>query len=155
MKKHGYRDTTIQWAQSGTAVYNIRLEALPVIEDSTTQIIEETAKINWFERFMPTEEKKSKFKNFTEQLRRKTQVSFVPYVGSNGKLSGKTTVDYSFNVIGGFNGGVRKLEIGGIFNLDWDSVSYFQLAGIFNKGHKLLELPTSINQMYTERNSRE
>lgn len=136
VKKKGYRDTTIQWTQSGTAVYNIMLEALPVVADSageTDENTDENAKINWFQRFVPTEEQKSKFNNFKEQLRRKTQVSLVPYVGSNGKLSGKTTVDYSFNVIGGFNGGVRKIEIGGIFNLDWDSVSYFQLAGVFNK----------------------
>ncbi len=133
IKKQGYRDTTIQWTQSGTTVYNIMLEALPVIQDSTAEKIEENAKINWFERFVPTEEQKSKFDNFSEQLQRKTQVSLIPYVGSNGKLSGKTTVDYSFNTIGGFNGGARILEIGGIFNLDWDSVSYFQLAGVFNK----------------------
>ena len=133
VKKQGYRDTTIQWAESGTAVYNIMLEALPVVVDSTTETMEENAKINWFQRFVPTEEQKSKFTNFTKQLQRKTQVSLVPYVGSNGKLSGETTVDYSFNIIGGFNGGVRKVEIGGIFNLDWDSVSYFQVAGVFNK----------------------
>lgn len=138
VKKQGYRDTTIQWAQSGTAVYNIKLEALPMIEDSTSETIEENAKFNWFQRFMPSEEQKSKFNNFTDQLQRKTQVSLIPYVGSNGKLSGKTTVDYSFNTIGGFNGGVRILEIGGVFNLDWDSVSYLQIAGVFNKvgGHQ-------------------
>jgi hypothetical protein len=138
VKKQGYRDTTIQWVQSGTSVFNIRLEQLPIIEDSTTEIIKENAKVKWFQRFMPNEEQKSKFNNFSQQLQRKTQVSLVPYIGSNGKLSGKTTVDYSFNTIGGFNGGVRVLEIGGIFNLVWDSVSYFQIAGVFNKvgGHQ-------------------
>ncbi len=133
IKKQGYRDTTIQWAQSGTAVCNIRLEALHVVEDSTVEKIEENAKLNWFQRFISSKEQKSKFKNFSDQLQRKTQVSLIPYVGSNGKLSGKTTVDYSFNTIGGFNGGVRILEIGGIFNLIWDSVSYIQMAGVFNK----------------------
>lgn len=138
VRKEGYRDTTIQWAQSGTSVYNIVLKSLPPVEDTTTEIKEENAKIKWFQRFLPSEEQKAKFKNFSDQLQRKTQVSLVPGVGSNGELSGKTTVDYSFNTIGGFVGGVRVLEIGGVFNLDWDSVSYFQMAGVFNKvgGHQ-------------------
>ncbi|NVK64124.1 MAG: hypothetical protein HWE22_06025 [Flavobacteriales bacterium] len=138
VKKFGYRDTSIQWVQSGTSVFNISLEALPMMVDSTDVDTTENAKLNWFQRFLFTEERKSKFKNFGKTLQRKTQVSLVPYVGSNGELTGKTTVDYSFNTIGGFVGGVRILEIGGIFNLDWDSVSYFQMAGIFNKvgGHQ-------------------
>lgn len=138
VKKEGYRDTTIQWAQSGTSVYNIRLEALPTVMDSTLDTLDKNAKIDWFQRFIPDEEQKSTFKNFREELQRKTQVSFVPNIGTNGNLSSRTTVDYSFNVIGGFNGGARVMEIGGIFNLDWDSVSYFQAAGIFNKvgGHQ-------------------
>lgn len=138
VKKQGYRDTTIQLAASGISVYNIVLEALPTVPDSTNDTLPENAKFNWFQRFVPNEEQKSKFKNFSEQLQRKTQVSLVPYVGSNGTLSPKTTVDYSFNTIGGFNGGVRVLEIGSVFNLDWDSVSYLQIAGVFNKvgGHQ-------------------
>jgi hypothetical protein len=47
-------------------------------------------------------------------------------------LSSSTVVDYSLNVIGGFNGGVRKAEIGGFFNIDVDSVRYFQAAGFLN-----------------------
>lgn len=138
VRKAGYKDTTIQWVQSGTSVYNIMLEALPPSMDSTDLDTTENAKIKWFQRFLPSEEQKSKFRNFSEQLQRKTQVSLLPNIGTNGKLSGKTTVDYSFNTIGGFVGGVRILEIGGVFNLDWDSVSYFQLAGVFNKvgGHQ-------------------
>lgn len=138
VKKEGYRDTTIQWTQAGTSVFNVSLQALPLVKDSTKEEVEENAKINWFQRFMPSEEQKSKFKNFSKQLQRKTQISLIPYVGSNGKLSGKTTVDYSFNTIGGFNGGVRVLEFGGLFNLIWDSVSYIQVAGVFNKvgGHQ-------------------
>lgn len=133
VKKFGYRDTSIQWTQSGTSVFNISLEALPIEKDSLDIDTIENAKLNWFQRFLFTEERKSKFKNFGEALQRRAQVSFVPYVGTNGELTGKTTVDYSFNVIGGFVEGVRVLEVGGIFNLDWDSVSYFQVAGVFNK----------------------
>jgi len=40
VKKQGYRDTTIQWTQSGTSVYNIMLEELPVVEDTTSEITE-------------------------------------------------------------------------------------------------------------------
>jgi hypothetical protein len=138
VRKEGFRDTTIQWTQSGTFVQNIAITRLASEVDSLDTNDTENAKINWFKRFIPTEEQKAKFRNFSDQLQRKVQVSLVPGIGSNGELSGKTTVDYSFNTIGGFVGGVRVLEIGGVFNLDWDSVRYLQIAGVFNKvgGHQ-------------------
>ena len=60
------------------------------------------------------------------------QVSVIPGVGSHGKLSGQVSNHFSLNIFGGYNGGVKGLEMGGLFNIDKRSVEYIQLAGLFN-----------------------
>lgn len=70
--------------------------------------------------------------NITDTLYRTTQVSFFPYVGTNHRLSGNVINDYSFNIFGGYSRGVRKLEVGGLFNIDREDVDGFQIASIFN-----------------------
>ena len=70
--------------------------------------------------------------NIQDTLYRKFQISVVPFVGTNHKLSGNVINDYSYNIFGGYALGVRKLEIGGIFNSIRGDVNGVQLAGIFN-----------------------
>jgi len=81
-----------------------------------------------------TSEKRSQINmaNIQDTLYREFQVSFVPFVGSNHKLSGNVINDYSFNVLGGYSMGVRKFELGGLFNLNRGDVSKVQIAGLFN-----------------------
>ncbi|WP_296704458.1 hypothetical protein [Algoriphagus sp.] len=61
------------------------------------------------------------------------QISIVPYLGTNGKNSGITTNDYSFNLFGGFSAGTNKLELAGLFNINRFDVGNAQFAGIFNQ----------------------
>lgn len=70
--------------------------------------------------------------NISDTLHRNFQISFVPFVGTNHKLSGNVVNDYSLNVLGGYSMGTRKLELGGLFNVDRGDVSYAQFAGLFN-----------------------
>ncbi len=70
--------------------------------------------------------------NIQDTLYRKFQISVVPFVGTNHKLSGNVINDYSYNIFGGYALGVRKLEIGGIFNSIRGDVNGVQFAGIFN-----------------------
>ncbi len=60
------------------------------------------------------------------------QISFVPGLGIYSKNHQQVTNDFSFNIIGGSNGGVNKVEIGGIFNVNTKNVQRVQVAGIFN-----------------------
>lgn len=60
------------------------------------------------------------------------QISFVPGLGSHGKMSGQVINNFSLNVIGGYTAGTNGVEIGGIFNIDKKEVKYFQAAGVFN-----------------------
>ncbi|MBA4058692.1 MAG: hypothetical protein C0490_28505, partial [Marivirga sp.] len=58
--------------------------------------------------------------------------SFLPFIGTNHKLSGNVINDYSFNIFGGYSRGIRKFEVGGLFNLVREDVEGTQLAGLFN-----------------------
>jgi len=60
------------------------------------------------------------------------QVSLTPGLGTHGYLSAQVINNFSLNVLGGYNGGVRGVEVGGLFNLDKKDVSFLQAAGLFN-----------------------
>ena len=68
-------------------------------------------------------------KFFTE---RPFQVSLTPGLGTHGKLSPQVINNFSFNVFGGYNGGVEGMEVGGLFNIDKKYVKYLQVGGLFN-----------------------
>lgn len=71
-------------------------------------------------------------KNVRDTLHRTWQVSFVPFVGTNHRLSGNVVNDYSLNILGGYSAGTNKLELGGLFNINRGSVRHVQAAGLFN-----------------------
>lgn len=60
------------------------------------------------------------------------QLSLTPGLGTHGKLSAQVINNFSFNVFGGYNGGVNGLELGGLFNIDKKNVQYVQIAGLTN-----------------------
>lgn len=63
---------------------------------------------------------------------RMAQVSFVPFLGTNGRESGRTINNFSLNVVGGYSAGTKIAEVGGLFNVDLLDVSYVQWAGLMN-----------------------
>ena len=71
--------------------------------------------------------------NVPDTLHRGFQLSFVPFIGTNRKISGSVTNDFSLNVLGGFSGGTEKVELGGLFNINRRNVKFFQAAGLFNQ----------------------
>lgn len=60
------------------------------------------------------------------------QVSVFPGIGTHGKMSSQVVNKFSFNVFGGFNGGVNGVEIGGLYNITNNNARYVQVAGLFN-----------------------
>lgn len=61
------------------------------------------------------------------------QISFVPFVGTNGRNSGDFINEYSFNLLGGYSAGTTKLELAGLFNINRNDMTGVQLAGLFNQ----------------------
>lgn len=70
-------------------------------------------------------------KNMNDTLYRVGQVSFVPFLGTNHKMSGHVVNGYSLNVLGGYSAGTKALEVGGLFNMNRGNVTGAQVAGLF------------------------
>jgi len=80
----------------------------------------------------PVKESQVNMVNIKDTLYSAFQVSFVPFIGTHHMLSGNVISDYSINIIGGYSFGVRKFELGGVFNINRGDVKSAQLAGVFN-----------------------
>ncbi len=63
---------------------------------------------------------------------RPVQFSLTPGLSSNGKLNSQVVNNFSFNLFGGYSGGVNGFELGGLFNIDKKSVQWAQIAGLVN-----------------------
>ncbi|MCY7351974.1 MAG: hypothetical protein LH606_15130 [Cytophagaceae bacterium] len=70
--------------------------------------------------------------NVEDTLRRAFQISFLPMLGTNHRLSGSVINNVSVNVLAGYSGGVDGFEVGGLVNLVRGSVHGVQLGGLGN-----------------------
>ena len=70
--------------------------------------------------------------NVRDTLRRTFQISFLPMLGTNYRLSGSVINNVSINVLAGYSGGVEGFEIGGLVNLVRGSVRGVQVGGLGN-----------------------
>lgn len=63
---------------------------------------------------------------------RPAQISFLPMLGTNRRLSGIVDNTLSLNIIAGYSGSVSGLEIGGLINVTRQDVTGLQVAGFGN-----------------------
>jgi hypothetical protein len=68
-------------------------------------------------------------RNLKEFMRRGGQVSLLPFISTNGKLSGNVVNRFSLNIFGGYTGGTRGLEVGTAFNIDRRNMYGAQFSG--------------------------
>jgi hypothetical protein len=67
-----------------------------------------------------------------DTLYRDWQVSFLPFIGTNHRLSGRISNRISVNALIGYSFGVRAFEVGGLINLVRTDVRGFQAGGLGN-----------------------
>ncbi|WP_460946142.1 STN domain-containing protein [Spirosoma daeguense] len=67
-----------------------------------------------------------------DTLYRDWQVSFLPTIGTNLRLSGRISNRYSLNALIGYSFGTRAFELGGLMNIVRTNVTGFQAAGLAN-----------------------
>lgn len=129
VNKKDYSDTLL--LEEKTSFQKILLKAEEVDLEEVGKNLASSAKTFW------AWTKKSvgftNLENVNDTIYRDFQMSFVPFVGTNRKLSGNVVNDYSLNVLGGFSGGTQKAELGGLFNIDKGDVRSVQVAGLFNQ----------------------
>jgi hypothetical protein len=88
---------------------------------------------NFLSRLFVTGNLKEQTRNIGRAIaERPVQSSFVPGLGTHGKIGAQVVNKFSLNILGGYTAGVNGLEIAGLFNIDQGDVRYTQIAGLFN-----------------------
>lgn len=103
--------------------------SVPLIVQKGPQQVEKTGLGKFFVSTKQRIQSLNLSKFFTD---RPYQVSFIPGLGTHGKLSGQVINNFSFNVLGGYTAGTNGFEIAGLFNIVKQDAKYTQIAGIFN-----------------------
>jgi hypothetical protein len=70
--------------------------------------------------------------NVQDTLVRDMQISFLPFIGTNHRMSGAVYNRVSFNILGGYARGLKGVEFAGWFNIERENVEGLQFAGLFN-----------------------
>jgi len=60
------------------------------------------------------------------------QLSLLPFLGTNGRMTGQVMNKFSLNLIGGYTAGLNGFEMGTFFNIDKRDVRSVQVAGLLN-----------------------
>lgn len=95
----------------------------------TNRMVERTR----FGKFLLSTKQKIQSLNLSKfYTTRAYQLSFIPGLGTHGRLSPQVENYISINALGGYTGGTKAFEAGGLFNINRRSAQYFQAAGLFN-----------------------
>ncbi|MFC2152380.1 hypothetical protein ACFLSE_07620 [Bacteroidota bacterium] len=132
--KNGYLDTVIMVEPAYKKNIDIYLnpEAFPLQKMESVHIkLEDVNNRQLVDIFVP-EESKIISDNLIVHDSRKIQVSLVPYIGTNRKISGSVDNAISLNVLAGYSGGVNGFEVGGLLNIVRRDVNGSQIAGMVN-----------------------
>jgi hypothetical protein len=129
VNKKDFSDTLL--VEEKSRFQKILLKADAVKLDEVGKSIASSAKEFWYWTKNSVGYRNSE--NVRDTFNRDFQLSLVPFVGTNRKLSGSVVNDYSVNILGGYSAGTNKAEIGGLFNINRGDVRSFQLAGWFNQ----------------------
>jgi len=150
ISKRDYIDETIVINETGNQYFHVSLKRVrpvsnvidvdTVKEEPPQQVLADTASID-----VPVLEPEPEtsdvnlpystspnVENIRDTLYREIQISLLPFVGSNGRLSGNIINDYSINMFGGYSLGTKQIELGFFFNIDRGDVSFLQIAGFGN-----------------------
>lgn len=131
INKRQYTDTLVVVPKGNDRLLNIPLkfdkEKLEVLADSVGRKL----KRFWLATKAATEQAIN-MENISDTMYRASQFGLLPFVGTNGKLSGNVINDFSLNVLGGYSLGNRRFELAGLFNATGGNVEGVQIAGLLN-----------------------
>jgi len=142
VSRKDYLDTVIVVQAADKPLLEVALQPAPAAADSTIAVSPVSAAVPHSSLSLMESELLNYLTSFRQRLAamnirsgasdRVVQFSFLPGFGTDGMMSSTINYDFSFNVLGGYTGGVRCAEIGGLFNISRGDVRYTQIAGLFN-----------------------
>jgi hypothetical protein len=126
-----YSDTIIpiDWNMA----QNVTIKVTPIDKSLDSVIVSMMAQRDWLMRNILSYKQMMNSINLNQFfVKQPFQFSIVPSLSSRGRMSSQMVNNFSFNILGGYNGGVNGLEIGGLYNITNRNVQYVQIAGLFN-----------------------
>jgi hypothetical protein len=136
ISKEKYQDTVVFVANVENRPY--RLPVRPVVPKELDEFVVTDAPQKrlldqWLSRLVIGNKLRDQSRNITSFIAtRPVQTSFVPGLGTHGRIGAQVVNKFSLNVLGGYTAGVNGIEIGGLFNIDRGNVQYTQIGGLFN-----------------------
>jgi hypothetical protein len=126
-----YRDTILQIEDNSPRFVNLNL-------DIKTPEKPVEKKYNWrglpskVANFFTSSLNEVNNLNVRDSIRRRFQIAFLPYIGSNHAMSGNVVNDYSLNALVGYSRGNRVAEFSGIGSITREDIKGIQASGVFN-----------------------
>lgn len=133
VSKLDYRDTVIQVSSQTPRLVKLDLYADSLPHPNTITLREGVNRMAVrTEEFFVSARQKLSVLNVRDSLHRVAQISFLPGLGTNHRLSGSVVNDFSLNILAGYSRGNRIAEWAGWGNINRENMSGFQGAGLFN-----------------------
>ena len=128
ISKKNYQDTVIRVSKVNPLPPIITLTPIKNIETDSAGLLESSTLVGLF--VSPTLSKHSENVNLVEK--KPFQISFLPFAGTNFKMSGKVTNKTSVNILAGYSQAVEGVEVGGLLNIVKKDVKGTQVGGFAN-----------------------
>lgn len=133
VSKSWYNDTTLVVSANSTKEISVGITPQPVQLDSIVVTQRNDVEHGFLSRLFLSSKQRAQGMNLSKYFASKPyQTSIIPGFGTHGKMSGQAVNDFSFNLLGGYSGGVNGFELAGIFNIDKTDVIGAQIGGVFN-----------------------
>lgn len=111
----------------------LTVDLSPVSGELTPVVLSPKAKRDWLSRLFISSSQTIQSLNLRNFFASKPyQVSFLPGLGTHGKLGSQVVNEFSLNILGGYTAGSDGLEMAGLFNINEKEAKFVQVAGIFN-----------------------
>ncbi|MBI1306700.1 MAG: hypothetical protein GC181_08810 [Bacteroidetes bacterium] len=126
--RENYKDTVIRIYQEDLNALNINLKPADSYFDSDISM---TDSMPIVQRLVSKDAFFTMSNVHLEKIR-PAQISFLPFAGTNARMSGKITNYFSLNILAGYSYSTTGIEVGGLCNIDRRSVTGIQVAGLTN-----------------------
>ena len=133
--RYDYLDSIVFLRPEGSMQFDVSLKPrqteIQKIQTKTT-VLEHDLESRQLVTWLVPEEAMLTAKNITTHERTAMQVSLLPFIGSDYRLSGTKTNNISLNILAGYTGSVDGVELGSLVNIVQNDVKGAQLAGFGN-----------------------
>ncbi len=134
--KAGFADTVIFIKQSAERRVDVILRPLdggiqrmnPLTGCISVNRTDSLGLVNW----LVPDEAMVNSQNLEVRTSRTFQASVIPYIGTNWKVTGSITNRFSLNLLAGYTGGLKGVEVGGLLNITRNNISGVQIGGLGN-----------------------